>query len=77
MSKQYEVVVIGAGHNGLIIAAYLAKAGVNVCVVERNSYIGGAANTVEATLPGFKHDLCGTDHALIQANPLILHDELG
>lgn len=74
---EHDVVVIGAGHNGLIIAAYLAKAGLNVCVLEQQSYLGGATSTQEITLPGFKHELGGIDHALIQANPLIRNDELG
>lgn len=74
---EHDVVVIGAGHNGLTIAAYLAKAGLNVCVLEQNSILGGATSTAEVTLPGFKHELGAVDHALIQANPMILHDELG
>jgi len=41
--KDYDAVIIGAGHNGLTNAAYLAKAGLNVVVVEKNDYIGGAA----------------------------------
>ena len=41
--KTYDVIVIGAGHNGLTNAAFLAKAGLDVLVVERNPYIGGAA----------------------------------
>ncbi len=41
--KQYDAVVIGAGHNGLTNAAYLAKAGLDVLVVEKNDYIGGAS----------------------------------
>jgi phytoene dehydrogenase-like protein len=40
--KKYDAIVIGAGHNGLTNAAYLAKAGLDVLVLERNSYIGGA-----------------------------------
>ena len=40
--KKYDAIVIGAGHNGLTNAAYLAKAGLNVLAVERNAYIGGA-----------------------------------
>jgi phytoene dehydrogenase-like protein len=72
----YEVVVVGAGHNGLIVAAYLAKAGVNVCVVEKAGFAGGACNTLEVTAPGFKHDTGAQTHHHIQANPLILHDEL-
>lgn len=75
--EQYDVIVIGGGHNGLTIAAYLAKAGVNVCVLEKNSYVGGSTSTEEVTLPGFKHELGGIDHAIIQANPMIRNDELG
>ena len=41
--KEYDAIIIGAGHNGLTNAAYLAKAGLNVVVVEKNDYIGGAA----------------------------------
>jgi phytoene dehydrogenase-like protein len=41
--KKYDAIIIGAGHNGLTNAAYLAKAGLNVVVVEKNEYIGGAA----------------------------------
>ncbi|MCH8861137.1 MAG: NAD(P)/FAD-dependent oxidoreductase [Proteobacteria bacterium] len=41
--KQYDAIIIGAGHNGLTNAAYLAKAGLDVIVVEKNDYIGGAA----------------------------------
>ena len=45
--KKYDAIIIGAGHNGLTNAAYLAKAGLNVLVVEKNEYIGGAAVTRE------------------------------
>ena len=41
--KEYDAIIIGAGHNGVTNAAYLAKAGLNVVVVEKNEYIGGAA----------------------------------
>ena len=40
--KKYDAIVIGAGHNGLTNAAYLAKAGLNGLVLEKNAYIGGA-----------------------------------
>lgn len=49
----YDVIIIGAGHNGLVSAAYLARAGLNVCVLERRHIIGGAAVT-EELYPGFK-----------------------
>ena len=41
--KKYDAIIIGAGHNGLTNGAYLAKAGLNVLIVEKNDYIGGAA----------------------------------
>lgn len=79
MSQQpdYDVIVVGAGHNGLIVASYLAKAGLKVGVFEKNDYIGGMTNTKEVTLPGFKHDTGGIMHGSIQGNPLITNDELG
>ncbi|MBU1053684.1 MAG: NAD(P)/FAD-dependent oxidoreductase [Proteobacteria bacterium] len=75
MSK-YDVIIAGAGHNGLMAGAYLAKAGLNVCVVEHQDKIGGGAQTRELTLPGFKHDVCSTWHGFIAPNPVIKDDEL-
>jgi phytoene dehydrogenase-like protein len=49
----YDAIVIGAGHNGLVTAAYLAKAGRKVLVLERRPIVGGAAVT-EEIFPGFK-----------------------
>ena len=45
--KSYDAIIVGAGHNGLTNAAYLARAGLKVLVVEKNDYIGGAAVTRE------------------------------
>src|SRR4249920_857862 len=53
MAKRYDAVVIGGGHNGLTTAAYLAKAGQSVLVLEKNPILGGAATTVEY-FPGFR-----------------------
>jgi phytoene dehydrogenase-like protein len=53
----YDAIVIGAGHNGLANAAYLAKAGLKVVVVEKNDYIGGAAVTRELH-EGWKYSNC-------------------
>ena len=53
----YDAVVIGAGHNGLICAAYLAKAGKKVLVLERRHLVGGATVT-EEIYPGFKYTVC-------------------
>lgn len=72
-----EVVVIGAGHNSLVAAAYLARAGLEVVVLEANDGPGGNTRTEQLTLPGFAHDSCSSAHVLIQNNPLIRDDELG
>ena len=53
--KQYDVIVIGAGHNGLTTAAYLARAGANVLVIERRHETGGALVTEEFS--GFRFNL--------------------
>lgn len=52
-TKQYDCIVIGGGHNGLVAAAYLAKAGKSVCVLERRHVLGGCATT-EELWPGYK-----------------------
>lgn len=75
--EKYDVVVVGGGHNGLIVAGYLAKAGLKVCVLERQDKVGGGVITREVTLPGFKQDVCSIQHGSIQANPMIHADELG
>ncbi|NPD04210.1 NAD(P)/FAD-dependent oxidoreductase [Nocardioides sp. zg-1308] len=72
-----EVVVVGAGHNSLVAAAYLARAGLEVLVLEASPGIGGNTRTEELTLPGFAHDSCSSAHVLIQNNPLVRDDELG
>src|SRR6187551_1513606 len=45
-SKKYDIVIIGAGHNGLVAASYLAKAGKSVLILEANTEIGGATTSV-------------------------------
>ena len=55
--KPYDAIIIGAGHNGLTNAAYLAKAGLDVVVVEKNDYIGGAAVSRELH-KGFTYSNC-------------------
>ena len=57
MAQKYDVIVIGAGHNGLTHAAYLAKAGKKVLVLERRYIVGGATVT-EEIFPGFKFSVC-------------------
>ena len=55
--SNYDAIVIGAGHNGLVTAGYLAKAGKKVLVLERRAIIGGIAAT-EEIFPGFKLSSC-------------------
>ena len=55
--KKYDAIVIGGGHNGLTAAAYLARAGKKVLVLERRYVLGGAAVT-EEVFPGFKFSVC-------------------
>ena len=77
MANAYDIVVIGSGANGLTAAAYMAKAGQKVLVLERNAWFGGGVATREVVAPGFRHDLHSATHIIIQANPLIRNDELG
>ena len=51
--KKYDCIIIGGGHNGLIAAAYLAKRGKSVCVLERRPMLGGCSVT-EELWPGYK-----------------------
>jgi phytoene dehydrogenase-like protein len=74
---EYDVIVAGGGHNGLTAAAYLAKAGLDVVVLEAKDEVGGGVVTEEVTLPGFHHDLHAIAHIFIQGNPMLLDDELG
>jgi phytoene dehydrogenase-like protein len=55
--QSYDAIIIGAGHNGLVTAAYLAKAGKKVLVLERRPLVGGVAAT-EEVFPGFKFSTC-------------------
>jgi phytoene dehydrogenase-like protein len=63
-----DVVVVGAGPNGLAAAVVLARAGLSVQVFERSPTIGGGARTAELTLPGFWHDICSAVHPMALAS---------
>ena len=56
-ANRYDAIVVGAGHNGLVNACYLARAGLKVLVLERNSYIGGAAVS-RSLYDGFTYSNC-------------------
>src|SRR3954469_24998916 len=70
-ANKYDVIVIGGGHNGLTTAAYLAKAGRKVLVVQRRHVLGGAACT-EEVFPGFKFSVCSYVVSLLR--PEIIRD---
>ena len=69
MSKlsKYDAIIIGGGHNGLTAAAYLARAGKKVLVLERRYVLGGAAVT-EEIFPGFKFSVCSYVISLLKSN---------
>jgi phytoene dehydrogenase-like protein len=72
-----DVVVAGAGHNSLITAAYLTRAGYRCRVLDARPVAGGGVASEELLLPGYRLDSCSTGHTLIQTNPLMAADELG
>jgi phytoene dehydrogenase-like protein len=73
---RFDFVFAGAGHNSLICAAYLAKGGYKVLVLEGRPTIGGGTKTQEVCMPGFKEDLCSSVHSGIANNPLVRNNEL-
>ena len=73
----FDYVLAGAGHNSLICAAYLARAGYRILVLEGRAMIGGGCKTAEFLLPGFKADLCSSAHSVIARSPILRDNELG
>ena len=71
MATTYDAIVVGAGHNGLTCAAYLAKAGRKVLVLERRHAIGGATVS-EEIYPGFTFSTCSYVVSLLR--PQIIRD---
>jgi phytoene dehydrogenase-like protein len=70
-SANFDVAVIGGGHNGLTAAAYLAAAGLSTIVLERNAVVGGAALTEEFA-PGFRNSVAAYTVSLL--NPKVIRD---
>jgi phytoene dehydrogenase-like protein len=69
--KMRDAIIIGGGHNGLVCAHYLARAGLKVTVLERRSVVGGAAVTEEFH-PGFRNSVAAYTVSLL--NPKVIHD---
>jgi phytoene dehydrogenase-like protein len=76
MAERFDILVAGAGHNSLVAAAYLAKAGYRCMVLEGRPIVGGGVKSAELTLRGFTHDVCSSAHNGIHGNPLLRDDEL-
>lgn len=75
MSGEYDVVIVGGGSNSLTAAAYLAKVGKSVLVLEKNDECGGGAISIE-TAPGFIGDPHAVGIVMGSASPIIANDEL-
>ena len=69
LEKTYDGIIIGAGHHGLVLGSYLARAGLDILLVERRLTYGGGLCTREVTLPGFYHNLHSINHFHISETP--------
>jgi len=69
IEKTYDGIIIGAGHHGLILGSYLARAGLKILLVDRRLTYGGGLCTREVTLPGFYHNLHSINHFHISETP--------
>ena len=76
MRSDFDIVVVGAGSNSLVAAAYMAKAGKNVLVLEKNDQCGGGVTSINIA-PGFTHDPHAAGFYTCIANPALANDELG
>jgi phytoene dehydrogenase-like protein len=69
LERSYDGIIIGAGHHGMILGSYLARAGLDVLLVERRLNYGGGLATREVTAPGFYHNLHSINHFHISETP--------
>ena len=77
LDKTHDGIIIGAGHHGLILGTYLARAGLSVLLVDRRLTYGGGLCTREVTLPGFYHNLHSINHFHISETPWFKDLNLG
>src|SRR6202035_5744427 len=73
---RFDIVVAGGGHNSLVTAAYLSKAGYRCLVLEGRPLLGGGVKTAELMLKGFRDDVCSSAHAFLMDNPMMRNNEL-
>ncbi len=76
MGSDKRVLVVGSGSNGLVCAINLARAGLDVTVLEHAPHPGGASSSGEITLPGFVHDHCAAFNPMTVASPAMRELEL-
>lgn len=74
--SSFDAIIVGAGHNGMICAAYLAQAGCQVGVFERRGIVGGAVCTQTDILPGYRIDVGSSAHVMIHQTPVLRELEL-
>ena len=68
--ENYDVIIIGAGPNGIALGSYLAKAGAKVLLLERRLEAGGGLATEEVTLPGYLHNTHSIYHMMVDYAPI-------
>src|SRR6202521_1181516 len=69
LEKNYDGIIVGAGHHGLVLGSYLAKCGLDILLVDRRLQYGGGLSTQEVTAPGFYHNLHSINHFHISETP--------
>src|ERR1700726_4540647 len=75
-TDRFDIVVAGGGHNSLVTAAYLSKAGYRCVGLEGRPLLGGGGKTAELMLKGFHDDVCSSAHAFLMDNPMMRNNEL-
>ena len=73
IKSKYDVVILGAGHNGLVAATYLGRAGLSVLLLEKNNYIGGAT-TSQQIFPDYDARLSRYSYLVSLFPQKIIHD---
>ena len=74
--SDYDAIIIGGGHNGLILGNYLGRAGLKTLILERRAEVGGGLSTEEITIPGFLHNLHSYFHDTINVMPAFIDLDL-